>query len=54
MVYSSEEIEEKVIQAINKQIGNKIDKLHNAKRLIHHYKIELEHLDSKVKYRENF
>lgn len=40
--------DDKVIQAINKQIGSKIDNLHQAKRLINHYKIELEHFETKV------
>lgn len=40
--------DDKVIQAINKQIGSEIDNLHQAKRLINHYKIELEHFETKV------
>lgn len=54
MVHSTEELEARVVEAINHQVGNKLENLESVKRLKHHYQIELESLEGKVSPHQQF
>lgn len=50
MVFSAEEIETNVVNAINRQVGDKVENLEQVRRLLHHYQVELESLETKVSF----